>query len=53
VINAFRKDLGNITVKIATNNIKFLDVVLTKQEDDLHDQNFTSLKKETEENIRM
>jgi hypothetical protein len=34
---------------IAMNNIKYLGVSLTKQVKDLHDKNFKSLKKETEE----
>ena len=38
--------------KIATNNIKYLDVTLTKQVKDLFDKNFKSLKKEIEEAIR-
>jgi hypothetical protein len=32
--------------KIATNNIKYLGKTLTKQEKDLYDKNFKSLKKE-------
>ena len=31
---------------IATNNIKYLEVTLTKQVKDLYDQNFKSLRKE-------
>ena len=34
---------------IATNNIKYLGVTLTKQVEDLYDKNFKSLKKEIEE----
>ena len=34
---------------IAKNNIKYLGAILTKQEDDLYDKNFKSLKKEIEE----
>jgi hypothetical protein len=34
---------------IATNNIKYLGVTLTKQMKDLHDNNFKSLQKEIEE----
>jgi hypothetical protein len=37
---------------IATNSTKFLDVTLTKQVKDLHDNNFKSLKKGTEEDLR-
>ena len=34
---------------IATNNIKYLGVILAKKVKDLYDKNFKSLKKETEE----
>ena len=34
---------------IVTNNLKYLGVTLTKQEKDLYDKNFKSLKKEIEE----
>ena len=37
---------------IATNNIKYLGVTLTKEVKDLFYKNLKSLKKETEENIR-
>ena len=37
---------------IATNNIKYLGVTLTKQVKDLYDKNFKSLKKEIEEDTR-
>ena len=37
---------------IATNNIKYLGVTLTKQVKDLYDNNFKSLKKEIEEDLR-
>jgi hypothetical protein len=37
---------------IVTNNIKYLDVILTKQMKDLYDTNFKSLKKEFEEDLR-
>jgi hypothetical protein len=37
---------------IATNNIEYFGVSLTKQVKDLHSKNFKSLKKETEEDIR-
>ena len=34
---------------IAKDNIKYLDVTLTKQLKDMYDKNFKSLKKETED----
>jgi hypothetical protein len=37
---------------IATKNIKYLGIILTKEVKDLYDKNFKSLKKETEEDIR-
>ena len=37
---------------IVTNNIKYLGVTLTKEEKDLYDKNFKSLKKEIEEDLR-
>jgi hypothetical protein len=37
---------------IVTNNIKCLDVTLTKEVKDLYDKNFKSLKKEIEEDLR-
>ena len=37
---------------IATDNIKYLGVTLTKQVEDLYDKNFKSLKKEIEEDTR-
>ena len=37
---------------IATNNIKYLGVILTKQMTDLYEKNFKPLKKEIEEDIR-
>jgi hypothetical protein len=37
---------------IVTNNIKYLGVTLTKEEKDLYDKNFKSLKKEIEEDVR-
>jgi hypothetical protein len=52
-INRLRKKLGEITpFTIVTNNIKYLDVTLTKQVKDLYDKNFKSLKKEIEDNLR-
>ena len=41
-----------IPFTIATNNIKYLGVTLTKQVKDLYDNNFKSLKKEIEEDLR-
>jgi hypothetical protein len=37
---------------IAINNNKYLGVTLTKQEKDLLDKNFKSLKKEVEEHVK-
>jgi hypothetical protein len=37
---------------IVTNNIKYLDLNLTKDMDDLYDKNFNSLKKEMKEDLR-
>ena len=37
---------------IATNNIKYLGLTLTKQMKDLYNKNFMSLKKEIKEDIR-
>jgi hypothetical protein len=37
---------------IVTNNIKYLDVTLTKKVKDLYDKNFKSLNKEIEEHLR-
>ena len=39
-------------VTIATNNIKYLGVTLTKQVKDLYDKNFRSLKEEIKEDLR-
>jgi hypothetical protein len=41
-----------IPFTIATNSIKYLGVTLTKQVKDLYDNNFKSLKKEIEEDLR-
>jgi hypothetical protein len=38
--------------KRVTNNIKYLDVTLTKEVKDLYDKNFKSLKKELKEDPR-
>ena len=46
------KEIRNMTpFKIATNNIKYIGVTLTKQVKDLYDKHFRSLKKEIE-NLR-
>jgi hypothetical protein len=37
---------------IATNNIKYLGITLAKEVKDLYDNNFKSLNKEIEENLR-
>ena len=37
---------------IATNYIKYIGVTLSKQEKDLYDNNFKSLKKEMKEDLR-
>ena len=37
---------------ILTNNIKYLGITLTKEVKDLYDENFKSLKKEIEEDLR-
>jgi hypothetical protein len=41
-----------ISFTIATNNIKYLGVTLTKKVNDLYDSNFKSLKKEIKEDLR-
>ena len=47
------KELRKISpFTIATNNIKYLGVTLTKQVKDLYDKNFKSFKKEIKEDIR-
>ena len=47
------KEIREITpFTIATNNIKYLGVTLTKQVKDLYDKNFKSMKKEMEEHLR-
>jgi hypothetical protein len=44
-----KKEIRETTPFImVTNNIKYLDVILTKQVKDLYDKNFKSLKKEME-----
>jgi hypothetical protein len=47
------KEIREITpFIIVTNNIKYLGVTLTKQEKDLYDKNFKSLKKEIKEGLK-
>jgi hypothetical protein len=47
------KEIREITpFNIVTNNIKYLDVTLTKEVKDLYDKNFKSLKEEIEEDLR-
>jgi len=43
---------GMTPFAIVTNNIKYLQVTLTKLVKDLYDKNFKSLKKEIEEDLR-
>ena len=53
MINGLRKENREASpFTIATNNIKYLGVTLTKQVKDLYDKNFKSLKKEIEEETR-
>jgi hypothetical protein len=48
-----RKEIREMTpFTILTNNIKYLDVTLTKQVKDVYNKNFKSLKKEIEEDLR-
>jgi hypothetical protein len=48
-----RKEIMEITpFTIATNNIKYLGVTLTKQVKDLYEKNFKSLKIEIKEDIQ-
>jgi hypothetical protein len=51
-INRLSKKLGKQHFTIATNNITYLGVTLTKQVKYLYDKNFNSLKKEMEEDLR-
>ena len=47
------KEIREITpFIIVTNNRKYIGVILTKEEKDLCDKNFKSLKKEIEEDLR-
>ena len=52
MINGLRKKSEKSSFTIATSNIDYLRVTLTKQVKDLYDKNFKSLKKEIEENTR-
>jgi hypothetical protein len=52
LIYGLRKKLRKQHFTIATNNIKYVDVTLTKQMKELYDKNFNSLKKEIEEDLR-
>ena len=48
---AEKKIRETIPFTIVTNNIKYLDLNLTKDMDDLYDKNFNSLKKEMKEDL--
>ena len=51
--NQAEKEIRETTLfTIATNNIKYLGVTLTKQVKYLQDKNFKSLKKEVKEDLR-
>jgi hypothetical protein len=43
-----KKSWKKIPFTVVTNNIKYFGVTLTKQVKDLYDNNFKTLKKETE-----
>jgi hypothetical protein len=45
-------DKTSFPLPIATNNIKYLGVTITKKVKDLYNNNFKSLKKEIEEDLR-
>ena len=47
-----KKNNKTMPFTIAINNNKYLGVTLTKQEKDLLDKNFKSLKKEVEEHVK-
>ena len=47
-----KEDRKTVPFTIDTNNITYLSVTITKQVKDLFDNNFKSLKKEIEEDIR-
>ena len=46
------KEIREKTPFTSTNNIKYLDVTLTKEAKDLYDKNFKILKKEIKEDLR-
>ena len=51
--NRAKKEIRKmISFTIVTNNIKYLDVALTKEVKDMYDKNFKSLKKEIKEDLR-
>ena len=53
MVNGLRKKSRETSpFTIATSNIKYLGVTLTKQVKGLYDKNFKSLKKETEEDTQ-
>ena len=53
MINGLKKEIREASsFTIATINIKYLGVTLTKQVEVLYDKNFKSLKKENEEDTR-
>ena len=48
-----KKEISRTTpFTIVTNNIKYLDMTLTKEVKDLYDKNFKSLKKEIKGDLR-
>ena len=49
MIRGLRKKLRNNTIQVATHNIKYLIVTLTKQVKDMYEKNFKFLSKEREE----
>ena len=49
MINGLRKKSETSRFTIATNNIKYPGLTITKQEKDHYDKNFKTLKKEIEE----
>jgi hypothetical protein len=49
---AEKESRKTIPFSIVTNNIKYLDMNLTKEVKDMYDKNFKSLKKEIKEDLR-
>jgi hypothetical protein len=49
---AEKEVMETTTFSIFTNNIKYLDMTLTKEVKDLYDKNFKSLRKEIKEPLR-